>query len=74
MHERAPEVPVAITQRGLFSPTPEVWTKVAEVTIKKHFPHQSVLKGLTPDVLPDTLDSFSLADTFLVGGAKACRF
>jgi hypothetical protein len=58
----------------LFSLTPEVWAKVTEVTVKKHIYHQSVLKGLLLDVLPDTLDSFSLADTFLVGGARACRF
>jgi hypothetical protein len=61
----------------LFSLTIEVWAKVTEVTFKKHIYHQSVLKGLLLDVLPedpDTLNSFSLADTFLVGGARACRF
>jgi hypothetical protein len=36
-HERALEDPIAITQRGLFSLTPEVWTKVTEVTVRKHF-------------------------------------
>jgi hypothetical protein len=74
MHECALEDPIAITQRGLFSLTPEVWAKVTEVTVKKHISHQPVLKGLMLDVLPDTLDSLSLADTFFVGGARACRF
>jgi hypothetical protein len=50
-----------------FPLAPEILTKVTDVTVKKCFPHQSVLEGLMLDVLPDTLDSFSFADTFLVG-------
>jgi hypothetical protein len=66
VHERALEAPVTITKRELFLLAPEVLTKVTDVTVKKCFPHQSVLEGLMLDVLPNTLDSFSLADTFLV--------
>jgi len=50
VYERAMEAPITITQRELLSLAPKVCAQIADITIKKHIPHEPVVQAMIEEV------------------------